>query len=130
MSENAEVRILVVDDEEEVATLWTESLRRAGFDAIGAQDSSTALEIAERFRPHIALLDIGLPGMDGHELGRRLRALDPNLALVAVTGDDTLRTADRSDELGFAAHLIKPVRLGDLRRMVKLMIITRSMTAS
>jgi CheY-like chemotaxis protein len=70
-----------------------------------------AIDIVQQFRPHVAFLDIGLPGMSGYELATRLRA-DPNLAglaLVAVTGWGQAEDRRRSKEAGFDEHLTKPV---------------------
>lgn len=76
-----------------------------------AHNGPTALRLAQEARPDVALLDIGLPGIGGYELGRRLRAL-PGLArlpLVAFTGYGRASDQQRSREAGFDAHLAKPV---------------------
>ena len=69
----------------------------------------TALDIAERFEPHAALVDLGMPGIDGFELGRRLRAVFKDLLLVAVTGYSQAEDKRRSRDAGFDHHLVKPV---------------------
>ena len=83
-------------------------------------DGIEALDAARAFRPDVVLLDIGLPGMDGFEVARRLRAMPElsNMCLIACTGyggDDDLR---RMDEAGFDGHLIKPVGVTDLERIL------------
>lgn len=118
-------RVLVVDDDSELAEMWAARLTRAGFDARAVFDPLAALEQAPRFAPDVALLDIGLPGMDGHELGSRLRAIKPTIALIAITGNDSARRGERSDALGFDAHLVKPVRLFDLERMIRVVMTHR-----
>jgi DNA-binding response OmpR family regulator len=91
-----------------------------GHDARPAYESETALALAEEFEPEIALLDLGLPGMDGYALGERLRSRPwaCALVLVAVTGrgqeDDRARTRDA----GFQDHLVKPVALEGLRSVI------------
>jgi signal transduction histidine kinase/CheY-like chemotaxis protein len=104
-------RILVVDDNEDAADLLGESLTLHGHEIRLVADGPSALAVAKDFRPEIALLDIGLPGMDGYELGMRLRDL-PGLAdvrLIAVTGYGQESDRRRSAEAGFDCHLVKPV---------------------
>jgi CheY-like chemotaxis protein len=101
----------VVDDNEEGARLLARLLRSFGHEAALAHDGPSALDAAIANPPDVILLDIGLPGMDGFEVARRLRQLDgPGRALlVALTGygrEDDMR---RSREAGFDHHLIKPV---------------------
>jgi CheY-like chemotaxis protein len=88
-----------------------------GHEVAIADDGPTALETARRFKPEVALLDIGLPAMDGYELAQRLRALDEtpsDLRLVAVTGYGLERDRRRALEAGFDAHLVKPVDISNL----------------
>ncbi|MBI2891928.1 MAG: response regulator [Deltaproteobacteria bacterium] len=113
-----QTRILVVDDNEDSADLMAEVLRGLGHDVRTALDGPTALDLAVDFRPQVALLDIGLPGMDGYEVARRLRELDDDVRVIAVTGFS--RDGDRARSLaaGFDAHLVKPVDLEALRTSV------------
>ena len=109
-------RILVVDDNEDAAAIIATVLRSVGHDARIANDPSQALTLAEEFRPHIALLDIGLPVMDGYTLGHELRArLGPEAPLlVALTGYGRDQDKRRSEEAAFTLHLVKPIELDDL----------------
>lgn len=103
-------RVLVVDDNVDLASLIAELLEHLGHQVELAHDGHSALDAAARFRPEVALLDIGLPVMDGYELARQLRTLgDGKIHLVAITGFG--QDADRrlSEEAGFAGHLLKPV---------------------
>ncbi len=104
-------RVLVVDDNMDGARLLARLLRSCGHQTELAHDGPTALEAAIANPPDVVFLDIGLPGMNGFEVARRLRELDgPNRAvLVALTGygrDDDMR---RSREAGFDHHMVKPV---------------------
>lgn len=112
-------RVLVVDDNRDAAETLAEALASRGFDARTAFDGPSALALATSFTPDVALLDIGLPVMDGYELGRRLREM-PGLSaveLVAVTGYGQDSDRQRSAAVGFREHLVKPV---DLRRVTSL----------
>lgn len=107
------LRMLVVDDNVDALEMLTEALGLLGHDAQAASDVEAALTLAARSAPRIALLDIGLPVIDGYELGRRLRAV-PGLAgikLVALTGYGQASDRERSRAAGFDAHLVKPVDL-------------------
>ncbi len=112
-------RVLVVDDNEDAAVMMGEVLERLGYQIEVAHDGPSALRIAERFHPDVALLDIGLPVMDGYELAKRLRAqggTPPHL--VAVTGYGQPADRERSARAGFERHLVKPVDLGVLSEVV------------
>jgi signal transduction histidine kinase/ActR/RegA family two-component response regulator len=104
-------RVLVVDDNEDGAAMLAAVLAAGGHRAEVAHDAPGALEAALRFQPDVALLDIGLPVMDGNELAVRLRQL-PGMAgitLVALTGYGQPADKARSRAAGFDAHLVKPV---------------------
>jgi signal transduction histidine kinase/CheY-like chemotaxis protein len=114
-------RILLVDDNEDALMTLKYGLEELGHLVAVARDGPAALERAGIFHPRIALLDLGLPVMDGYELAERLRAL-PGLDavhLVAVTGygQDTDRA--RTIAAGFERHLVKPVALEDIDRVVR-----------
>ena len=105
------VRILVVDDNEDAADMLVEALGSAGYRVRTANDGPAALRVAAEFKPHVALLDIGLPVMDGYELAERLQQL-PELAgvrLFAVTGYAQEADRKRSTAAGFAGHFAKPL---------------------
>jgi signal transduction histidine kinase len=105
------MRILVVDDNEDAAVGVAELLRVMGHEVAVAYDGPRALRAVEGFRPDVAILDIGLPVMDGYELARRLREVLGSEAphLIALTGYGQEHDRLRSFEAGFEAHLVKPV---------------------
>jgi signal transduction histidine kinase len=114
---SAEFGILVVDDNEDAADLLAQTLRRLGYQTRVARDGPSALELAFTFRPAVALLDIGLPVMDGYELAQRLLDLpdrEQPLRLIAVTGYGQPSDRLRSERAGFSAHLVKPVSIEQL----------------
>jgi PAS domain S-box-containing protein len=103
-------RILIVDDNADSLEPLERILGLMGHDVRCALDGRSALDIAERFHPELAVLDIGLPGMDGYEVARRMRGL-PGLestVLVALTGYGQHEDRERARAAGFDHHLLKP----------------------
>ncbi|MET0340500.1 MAG: response regulator [Polyangiales bacterium] len=112
MNQLADQRVLVVEDDEDSALLLAETLGDQGYVVEVAHDGSSALEKAAAFRPQIAVLDVGLPDMDGYQLATRIRALSdmpPGLRLIALTGYGGDEERKRSRAAGFDVHLVKPV---------------------
>ncbi len=104
-------RILVVDDNEDAAHTLAEMLRLMGHDVAVAHNGAAAITTAETTKPDLALLDLGMPMMDGYELAQRLR-MHPELAgvaLVALTGYGHDRDRERTKSAGFDHHLVKPL---------------------
>src|SRR5262245_4764161 len=102
-------RVLVVDDSPDTVRTLTLLLRRWGHEVATAEDGVAALTRADAFGPDAAVLDLGLPGLDGYEVARRLRArFGPGLLLVAVTGHGTERDRELSRQAAFDHHLVKP----------------------
>lgn len=114
-------RILVVDDNKDSAESLALFLRLIGNTVEVAYDGPTALAAAVALRPDLILLDIGLPGMDGYEVGRRLRQ-EPSLqhaVLVAQTGWGQAEDRRRTREAGFDHHLVKPVDFSQLQQLLQ-----------
>jgi CheY-like chemotaxis protein len=100
--------------------LLAEALGFIGYLVDTAYEGSTALEMATRRPPDIALLDVGLPVMDGYELAGRIRAL-PSLSgvyLIAITGYGEEAHRQRSRDVGFDQHMVKPVDLERLQHVL------------
>ncbi len=114
-------QVLIVDDNADAAEMLACLMKEAaGFTVRTASDGASALELVEEFMPDIAVLDIGLPGMDGYELAQRLRS-DPRFArvkMVALTGYGTEQDRKRALQSGFDAHCIKPVALESLLAVI------------
>jgi signal transduction histidine kinase len=110
----ADTSVLIVDDNHDAAELLGQILESFGYAVRIAHDGPEALAVAPHFRPAVALLDIGLPVMDGYELGRALRAKLPDIHLVAITGYGQVNDRERALNAGFQAHLIKPVSIGNV----------------
>ena len=117
---HAKYRVLVVDDNVDAADSLAVLVRLHGHEVRIANDGHTALETAQDFRPEVVLLDIGLPGMNGYEVARRLRAgADGNrLLLAAVTGYGHAEDRSRSRQAGIDHHLVKPIDPEALRQLL------------
>jgi len=111
-------RIMVVDDNEDAAELLSEVLQQLGNTTRVAHDASDALALVDEFEPELAVLDIGLPVMDGYELARRLRERPGRLSLIALTGYGQSSDKARATEAGFDAHLVKPVAIAALQALI------------
>ncbi|WP_412069258.1 PAS domain S-box protein [Rubrivirga sp. IMCC43871] len=114
------LRVLVVDDNEDAARMSAMLLRMWGHEVRVAHDGPAALERAAGFHPHVILLDIGLPGMDGYEVARHVRQTShlQSTRLVAVTGYGQDSDRRRSEEAGFDVHLTKPVEPAVLKGLL------------
>ena len=112
------LRILVVDDNVDAAESIAEVLELLGNTVRVAHDGPEALRLARESVPDLALLDIGLPVIDGYELAQRLRSEHPALRLVAVSGYG--QDGDRAAALraGFSRHLVKPVSIQEIESVV------------
>lgn len=111
-AESIPARVLIVDDEADIACMMADGLELVGFRTYVAHDAGSALQLTEHFAPDVALLDLGLPDLDGCQLAERLLAKHgKNLVVVAVTAysDEAHRT--RAAEAGFDAYLVKPAPL-------------------
>ena len=109
--EGLPLRVLVVDDNEDIADLMFVALGAAGYEVTLARDGEGALEAAASVRPDAVVLDLGLPGLDGFEVARRLRA-DPTqegVLIIALSGYGQASDRQRSEEAGVDQHLVKPV---------------------
>jgi len=111
-------RVLVVDDNPDALSLLADALELRGYQIARAHDGPSALAVASQVHPEVALLDIGLPVMDGYELARRLRETDTELKLVAVTGYDQPGDFERTHRAGFSAHLVKPISLDRVQQTI------------
>jgi K+-sensing histidine kinase KdpD len=110
------LRVLVVEDNRDAREMLRSLLELSGHEVHEAEDGHQALDIATRVETDVALIDIGLPGLDGYEVARRLKAQGRPARLVALTGYGQLDDRRRSIDAGFDAHLVKPV---DLERLLR-----------
>jgi CheY-like chemotaxis protein len=112
-------RILVVDDNVDTARGLSKLLKLLGHDIRTAYDGPSAIAEAPAFQPEYILLDIGLPGMDGYEVAKRLREEGfQNTVIIAITGYGQGADRRRSREAGFDYHLVKPLDLDALITLI------------
>ena len=119
--ERKQLRILMVEDDHDTVETFALLLTAQGHEVRYAFDGPTGLEMARSWAPDAVLLDIGLPGMNGYELARRLHAESGNRRpfLIAITayGDDQSRLC--SEKVGIDLHLVKPVEIEDLQMVLE-----------
>jgi PAS domain S-box-containing protein len=114
------LRVLVVDDSEDSVESLALLLGIWGHDVTTARDGAGALDLVSRKPPHVVLLDIGLPGISGYEVAKRIRAREggEDIVLVALTGYGQAEDRRRAKEAGFTVHLVKPVVPEALQRLL------------
>lgn len=114
------LKILIVDDNADAAETTATLFEMLGHVPRVAYDGLEALEVAQAFSPEVIFLDIGLPGMDGYEVARRLRQAPGycSLALVALTGWGGQEDLDRARDAGFDRHLTKPVTMATFEALL------------
>lgn len=112
-------RVLVIEDSDDIRDLTTMLLSSYGHKVSEASDGTTGLQAALDQRPDVALVDIGLPGIDGFEVARQARAvLGDDIVLIAMSGYGQVEDARKAREAGFDLHLVKPVDAGRLRKLL------------
>jgi PAS domain S-box-containing protein len=114
------LRVLVVDDNQDAGESIAVVLRQLGADVRVEHEGAVALEAFDAFRPAVVLLDIGMPGMNGYDAARAIRARFPgaDATLVALTGWGQEDDRRRAREAGFDHHLVKPAELGTLHSLL------------
>ena len=118
---SAPLRVLVVDDNQDAAETLAFLMRLEGHTVEVAFDGPTALSEAKKLRPQVVLLDVGMPGMDGYEVVRELRAREPtkSAVIVALTGYGQPEDRARAKDAGFDDHLTKPIDSSLLTKILK-----------
>jgi two-component system CheB/CheR fusion protein len=116
----AGTRVLIVEDNDDSRVILEKLLRNYGCDVTTAADGHAGAEAIERDRPDVALVDIGLPGLDGYEVARRIRShlWGNKILLIAVTGYGRSEDRDAVMKAGFDAHVVKPINAKELVRTI------------
>ena len=128
MSEGASKIVLIVDDEyavrEVLTTFFEHEYGPRGYTVETASDGAAAVAAVQRGRPALVLLDIEMPGMNGVEALQRIRAIDPAIPVIMVTGSQSTRLAGDAIKHGAFSYLPKPVRLQYLEHIVATILNT------
>ena len=114
-------RVLVADDNLDASETLALLLRFDGYEVHVAHDGLEAIELFERLQPDVAILDIGMPGLSGHEVAQRIRAHNTGrpVTLIALTGWGQKADKERAAESGFDFHFTKPVEPTQLSEVIK-----------
>ena len=121
-------RILVIDDNPAIVDILVTCLRGEGYGMLGAPTSDEGLKLVILSRPDLVLLDILMPGLNGIEVLKRIRSINPTTKVIIVTGNADFRLAREALELGAVAYVDKPFDLADLKRMVALALRSETET--
>jgi signal transduction histidine kinase/CheY-like chemotaxis protein len=124
-AETARWRILLVEDNGDARQMLQMLLTLAGHEVDSAGDGVSGLEKALRTRPEVVVIDLGLPGLDGYEVARRLRADGLDLGLIALTGYGQPADRERALAAGFDTHVVKPVEPGHLTEVIASVLMLR-----
>ncbi len=117
-------KVLVVDDEPEAVELLVEFLTSKGYEVLTATSGEEALQRVKEDRPHLVLLDIRMPKMNGIEVLRRIREIDPEMGVIMVTAVNEEDVGRKSLELGAFDYIVKPLDLKYLERSLWYKITT------
>jgi DNA-binding response OmpR family regulator len=120
-------RVLVVDDEPDARELLTEFLTAKGYEVVAASNGEEALRKVKEDRPHLILLDIRMPKMDGLETLRRVREIDHEVGVIMVTSVHEEETGRQALELGAFDYITKPLDLKYLERSLWYKITTMTL---
>jgi PAS domain S-box-containing protein len=112
------LRVLIVDDSADSADLLLLFFETEGAEAVAVYDGPSAVKRAETFHPDVACVDLGMPAMNGLEVGMRLKEMNPALYLVAISGWGTDMDRRKTSEAGFDAHFVKPATPEQLRGLL------------
>ncbi len=123
-------RILLIEDSRDAREMFRMLLEGAGHSVYEAENGPRWLEVMDREHPDVAIIDIGLPGLDGYQVARRIRAHPSGRAmlLLALTGYGSERDHQRSAEAGFDYHLVKPVDTDILGRLLDERVVASAET--
>ena len=117
-------KVLVVDDEPEAVELLVEFLSAKGYEVLTATNGEEAVRRVKEDRPHLVLLDVRMPKMDGMEALRRIREIDPEMGVIMVTGVNEEDVGRKALEQGAFDYIVKPLDLKYLERSLWYKITT------
>ncbi|MFD1735150.1 response regulator [Bacillus salitolerans] len=119
-------KILIVDDQFGIRILLNEVFNKEGYNTFQAANGFQALEIVDKHSPDLVLLDMKIPGMDGIEILKRMKAVDPDIQVIIMTAYGELDMIQEAKELGAITHFAKPFDIDEIREAVKKHLPIRS----
>lgn len=119
-------KVLIVDDQFGIRILLNEVLQKEGYDTFQAANGLQALEILNDHVPDLVLLDMKIPGMDGIEILKRMKVLQPDIKVIIMTAYGELDMIQEAMDLGALTHFAKPFDIDDIRKAVEKHINTSS----
>ncbi len=120
-------RVLIVDDEPDAVELLREFLAAKGYDTLTASNGEDALRLVKTERPHLILLDVRMPKMNGLEVLRQVRQIDQEVGVIIVTAVDEEETGRQALKLGAFDYIVKPLDLDYLERSLWYKITTMTL---
>ena len=119
-------KILIVDDQFGIRILLNEVLQKEGYDTFQAANGLQALEVLNDHVPDLVLLDMKIPGMDGIEILKRMKVLQPDIKVIIMTAYGELDMIQEAMDLGALTHFAKPFDIDDIRKAVEKYLKTSS----
>lgn len=116
---NLSSKLLIVDDQYGIRILLNEVFQKEGYQTFQAASGIQALEIVENHSPDLVLLDMKIPGMDGIEILKRLKVIDPDIQVIIMTAYGELDMIQEAKDLGAITHFAKPFDIDEIRAAVK-----------
>ena len=120
-------RVLIVDDQNGIRLLLQEVFSSEGYMTSQASNGKIALEIVRHNRPDLVLLDMKIPGMDGLEILKHIKSIDPTIIVIMMTAYGELDMIKRATDLGAAKHFTKPFDIDEMRVAVNMQLKDNSM---
>ncbi len=111
--------ILIVDDQYGIRILLNEVLKKEGYDTLQAASGPEAVKLAKEQNPDLVLLDMKIPGMDGIEILKQMKADNPNIRAIIMTAYGELDMIQEAKNIGAIMHVPKPFDIDDIRKTVK-----------
>lgn len=112
-------KILIVDDQFGIRILLNEVFHKEGYQTFQAANGIQALEILTNHSPDLVLLDMKIPGMDGNEILKRMKQIDPDIKVIIMTAYGELDMIQQAKDLGAITHFAKPFDIDDIRSAVR-----------
>ncbi|HEY4551883.1 MAG TPA: response regulator [Bacillaceae bacterium] len=112
-------KVLIVDDQFGIRILLNEILQKEGYQTFQAANGLQALDITKNHAPDLVLLDMRIPGMDGIEILKRMKKINPDIRVIIMTAYGELEMIEESKKLGALAHFPKPFDIDEIRNAVK-----------